>query len=118
MGAGGPTWHHGVMAPEPGFVDHVMARLEPFGDVTTKAMFGGNGIWESGDMFALITADSELHFKVDVQTRPRYEQAECAQFRTMPYWSVPGDVLEDDTQLAEWADEAIEVGHATATRNR
>jgi DNA transformation protein len=106
------------MAPEPGFVEHVMGRLEPFGEVTTKAMFGGNGIWEAGDMFALITSDSELHFKVDDQTRPRYQSAGCVQFRSMPYWSVPADVLEDGDQLAEWAEEAIEVGHATAKRNR
>jgi hypothetical protein len=25
------------MAPDPAFVDHVMERLAPFGDVTTKA---------------------------------------------------------------------------------
>jgi DNA transformation protein len=106
------------MAPDPAFVDHVMDRLAPFGDVSTKAMFGGNGIWEAGDMFALITADSELHFKADDQTRPRYEAAGCSRFRSMPYWSVPDDVLEDDTRLAEWVEEAIEVGHATATRNR
>ena len=95
-----------------------MARLEPFGDVTTKAMFGGNGIWEAGDMFALITSDSELHFKADSDTRSRYESAGCSQFRTMPYWSVPADVLEDDDQLEEWVEEAIEVGHATAARHR
>jgi DNA transformation protein len=106
------------VAPEAAFVEHVMDRLEPFGDVSTKAMFGGNGIWEAGDMFALITADSELHFKVDDATRPRYEEAGCTQFRSMPYWSVPGDVLEDDRRLAAWAEEAIEVGHATAARNR
>lgn len=106
------------MAPEPGFVEHVMHRLEPFGDVTTKAMFGGQGIWEAGDMFALISSDTQLYFKADAETRERYEAAGAQQFHNMPYWSVPGDVLDDDARLAEWVDEAIEVGHATASTKR
>lgn len=106
------------MAPDPGFVEHVLNRLEPFGDVTSRAMFGGLGVWESGDIFAIVTSDSELHFKADEQTRPRYEAAGCTQFRTMPYWTVPGDVLDDDARLEEWVEEAIEVGHATASTKR
>ena len=106
------------MAADPAFVEFVVEQLDPAGDITHKAMFGGHGIWESGDMFALISSDSELYFKVDDTTRPRYQDAGSEQFMTMPYWSVPADLLEDREQLLDWAAEAVAVGHATATKKR
>lgn len=104
------------MALDLGYVEYVMERLEPLGAVTGKRMFGGYGIWEDGDMFALIDRGSTLYFKADDRTRRRYTIAGGTRFMTMPYWSVPVDVLEDDDLFAEWAQEAIAVGHATATR--
>ena len=106
------------MAADPAFVEFVVEQLEPAGDITHKAMFGGHGIWESGDMFALISADSELYFKVDDATRPRYEEAGSEQFMTMPYWSVPADLLENSDLLLDWAAEAVMVGHATASKKK
>lgn len=106
------------MTADPAFVEYVIEQLEPAGEITHKAMFGGYGIWESGDMFALISSDSTLYFKVDDQTRPRYQDAGSEQFMTMPYWSVPADLLEDREQLLDWAAEAVNVGHATAARKK
>ncbi len=106
------------MAADPAFVEYVLEQLDGSGNLTDKAMFGGHGIWESGDMFALISSDSALYFKVDDETRPRYEESGSEQFLTMPYWSVPADLLEDREILHEWAAEAITVGHATAKKRR
>ncbi|MEZ4523548.1 MAG: TfoX/Sxy family protein [Thermomicrobiales bacterium] len=106
------------MAADPAFADYVIEQLEDAGAITHRAMFGGYGIWESGDMFALISSDSTLYFKVDDETRPRYQAAGSEQFRTMPYWSVPADLLEDREQLLDWAEEAVAVGHATASKKR
>jgi DNA transformation protein len=106
------------MALDKEYVGYVMELLEPLGAVTGRAMFGGFGIWEDGDMFALLDRESTLYFKVDDTTRVRYEDAGSEQFMTMPYWSVPVEVLEDDDQLHTWAREAIAVGHATTTRRR
>ena len=106
------------MAADPAFVEFVIEQLEPAGDITHRAMFGGHGIWESGDMFALISSDSALYFKVDDATRPRYQDAGSEQFMTMPYWSVPADLLDDREQLLDWAAEAVEVGHATASKRK
>jgi DNA transformation protein len=110
------------MAADPAFVEYVLEQLDGTGQtcpersrrITHKAMFGGHGIWERGDMFALISSDSTLYFKVNDDTRPRYEEAGSEQFMTMPYWSVPADLLEDREELQVWAAEAIAVGHATA----
>ena len=106
------------MAADPAFVEYVIEQLDGAGNLTHKAMFGGYGIWESGDMFALISSDSALYFKADDTTRPRYQDAGSEQFMTMPYWSVPADLLEDRGELHDWAEEAIAVGHATASKKK
>ena len=49
-------------------------------------------------------------------TSGAYEDADSEQFRNMPYYEVPADVLEDAEELLEWARTAIDVGHATATK--
>lgn len=106
------------MALDKEYVEYVMELLAPLGAVTGRTMFGGYGFWEDGDMFALIDSGSTLHFKVDDATRPRYEAAGGRQFMTMPYWSVPAGVLENDDELHTWARDAIAVGHATARKRR
>lgn len=106
------------MALDEAYVTYVMELLGPLGAVTGRKMFGGYGIWEDGDMFALLDSGSTLHFKVDDATRARYVDAGSEQFMTMPYWSVPVDVLEDDEALHTWARDAMAVGHATAKKRR
>jgi DNA transformation protein len=110
------------------FAEYVLEQLQPAGVITRKAMFGGYGFWERGDMFALIDKSATLYFKVDEQTRPRYEAAGSGPFAppghnrgktktmTMPYYEVPADILDDQDQLIEWARAAIVVAHATAKK--
>ncbi len=107
------------MAADPGYLEHIMECLAPVGGVTPRAMFGGYGIFHEGDMFALISSGaSTLHFKVSDTNRAAYEDAGSEQFRGMPYYEVPADVLEDMESMQEWARIAIDVGHATATKKK
>ncbi len=77
-------------------------------------MFGGVGIYAEAYFFALISSD-RLFFKVDDSTQPAFEAAGMTQFnpygdgRTMRYYEVPVDVLEDVDLLKEWAQKAIAV---------
>ena len=89
-----------------------LERLEPLGEVTSKKMFGGHGLFESGVMFGMVTSKSELRFKVDDSTRARYEAEGSAPMGKMPYWEVPTEVAASDERLHEWAREAIAVAHA------
>jgi len=98
--------------------DYVGDLLDPFGDVTIRAMFGGHGIFESGDMFALISSEERLYFKADDSNRADYEAAGAERFQTMPYYEVPEEVIEDPGALAEWAATSIAIGHATASRKK
>jgi len=106
-----------VMGGDQAFMSYVMELLAPLGDVRSRSMFGGYGIFHEGDMFALISG-STLYFKVDDTNRAAFEAAGSHRFQSMPYFSVPAEVLEDGAQLQDWAGAAIAVGHATATKKR
>jgi DNA transformation protein len=99
------------------FMEHVVGLLAPLGDVNSRAMFGGYGIFHEGDMFARISGSS-LYFKVNDETRPAYEAAGSQRFKPMPYYEVPVEVLEGGDRFAEWAGKAIAIGHATAKKKR
>ena len=105
------------MAANVEFTEHVMELLAPFGEVRSRAMFGGYGIFHEDDMFALISGSS-LYFKIGDANRVAFEEAGSEQFKPMPYYGVPAEVMEDGDDFGEWAVTAIAVGHATATKKR
>ncbi len=95
------------------FKDEIVEMLLPVGEVTSRSMFGGFGIFESGDMFAIIDSSARLYFKADATTKARYEAAGSEQHKPMPYFEVPADVAENRASLIEWATEATNVAHAS-----
>ena len=105
------------MPVAPGYLDYVMELLSPIGEVAPRAMFGGYGIFHEGDMFGLVSG-SNLYFKVGDLNRAAFENAGSPQFKPMPYYEVPADILEDSDAMENWARDAIEVGHATAKKKR
>jgi len=105
------------MAADVNYLNHVIELLEPIGNVTSRAMFGGYGIFHEGDMFALIS-DSTLYFKVGEINQASYEEAGSSRFMNMPYYEVPIEVIEDTTEFQKWAGISITVGHATARKKR
>ena len=86
-------------------------RLEGLGNVTTKAMFGGHGMFQAGKMFALVTSGAELFLKVDDSNRARFTKSNSSQHGKMPYFKVPVSVLMSDEKLMEWAQASVEVAH-------
>lgn len=83
--------------------------------ITSRAMFGGYGIYQHGVFFALIAQDT-LYFRVNEQTRPEYEARGSEPFHylakdnkqvTITYWEVPSDVMEDPDMLQEWIVKAV-----------
>ena len=82
--------------------------LAPLG-VTSKAMFGGHGLFKDEIMFAIVDSDGRLYLRADGTTAVAFEAAGSTQHMRMPYWEVPGPVREDPEQLAEWAATAAEV---------
>ncbi len=103
------------------FPDYVIEQLANFGSVSSRPMFGGNGLYKSGVMFGIIF-DGELYFKVDDANRADFEAKKSEPFVyqargksvTLSYWYVPEDVLEDREQFVAWAEKAY--GAALAKR--
>ena len=98
-----------------GFETFVLDQLAGLGDVTSKKMFGGVGLYCGGVFFAIIARD-ELYLKADDSTRRAFEAAGSRPFKPYPnrsgkmqYYSVPVDVLESAPELARWARQALAV---------
>lgn len=78
-------------------------RLSELGDVTTKKMFGGYGVFIDAKMFALIDSTGALYFKCDETNEDRYLEVGAEKHGRMPYREVPQDIWDDDDELLVWA---------------
>jgi len=99
-----------------------LARTTP--GLRARNMFGGVGLY-AGDLFFALMDDDVLYFKVDDNTRARFEELGMGPFRpvgdggeVLQYYEVPADVLEDAEALAPWAVRAVEVARRVRTRKR
>ncbi|AKU90808.1 TfoX/Sxy family protein [Vulgatibacter incomptus] len=105
------------MASRSDFVAYVLDQLEGLGPATSRAMFGGHGIYVEGAITGLVV-DDILYLKVDDENRARFEARGSAPFSyehkdtgksvSMSYWRVPGEVLDDADALVEWARTSLE----------
>jgi DNA transformation protein len=105
------------MAVGESFRTFVMECLQEVVPARAKRMFGGVGIYSDGHFFALIH-DDRLYFKVDDSNRVDFERHGSQPFRpygderSLSYYEVPIEVLEDAESLAEWARKAIAIAAA------
>jgi DNA transformation protein len=92
--------------------ERTVQDLTPLGEITSRKMFGGYGIFESSTMFALVNSQGDLFFKADDTNRSRFEEAGSGQHGKMPYFLVPPEVAADSDSLRDWASVSIAVAHA------
>lgn len=108
------------------FERFALDQLAPAGDVSSRRMFGGVGIYLDGCFIALIAPhEGALYLKVDDPNRARFERAGSEPFRpfrdrstTMSFWRVPEEILEDSATLVEWARESLAVARRARRRAR
>jgi DNA transformation protein and related proteins len=92
----------------------VVEQLRRVVPITSRSMFGGVGIYSNGLFFALID-DATLYLKVDDSNRADFIAAGTAPFRpygderTMQYYALAADVLEDADELRLWVIAALDV---------
>jgi len=105
-----------------GFLEFVLDQLQEMGPVTARSMFGGTGLYFGGIIFGLI-ASGTLYLKVDEANRGDYEKAGMEPFKpfddkpyVMSYYEAPPDVLEDSSQLAEWAQKSVEASLRSSSK--
>ncbi|MFQ5328585.1 MAG: TfoX/Sxy family protein [Thermodesulfobacteriota bacterium] len=112
------------MAVSSEFIEYILDQLTSLGEVTSRRMFGGAGIYRDGLFFALI-ADDTLYFKVDDSNRGDFETAGMLPFRpfgeksyAMHYYEVPVEVVEDGETLTVWAEKALDVAQRASSTKR
>ena len=112
------------MAVSESFLQYVIDQLQEVGQVNTRRMFGGVGIYSGGLFFALI-ANNTLYFKVDSTNIEDFEKLGMKPFKpykdknqTMNYYEIPVDVLENCHELAIWAHKAIAVAASARAREK
>ncbi len=113
------------MLRDTAFVSYVLEQLEPLGEVSARAMFGGHGIYLEGRMFALIAEDT-LYLKVDDESRAEFETAGLKPFRyqgakgetTMSYYEPPSSAIDDREQLCIWAGKAVAAAQRAPVKSK
>jgi DNA transformation protein and related proteins len=99
------------MASDPSFVAHAVDLVSLVGPVEARRMFGGHGLYAEGVMFALLD-DGELFVKTDAETRARFVDAGCRQWRYVHgkvrmedtgYFRPPDEAHEDPEAMLPWA---------------
>lgn len=98
------------------YLTYVLDMLQPHGNIISKGLFGGHGIYYNGIIFAVIV-ENQLYFKVDDQTRPDFEEYGSKPFVyvgktksvTMPYMTLPESILENRDELPLWIEKAYQV---------
>jgi DNA transformation protein len=103
--------------------DFIIEQLGRTTPVTAKRMFGGVGLY-AGDLFFALIADDRLYFKVDDTTRGDFESLGAEPFRpygdhrSMSYYEVPVNVLENNAELDQWTRRAIKVAKEAKSRKK
>ena len=95
------------------YLDYLHDLFSAFAPVTTRAMFGGHGIYRDGTIIGIVI-DETIYLKVDDATRAAFEAEGCAPFMyeargkriPMSYWSVPEDALDSPQEFRPWAQRA------------
>ncbi len=102
--------------------DFILSQLEGLGDLKSRRMFGGAGIWCDG-LFIALLADDTAYFKVDDTNRPDYEEEGMDPFtyqrnnRTqhLQFYEIPPDILEDPEALLLCAEKSLTVARNKQT---
>ena len=102
------------------FVTRVLGLLLPLGPVHAKAMFGGYGLCLDGTMFAIVTRQDRLFFKVDDESRATFAKAGGKPFTyqrptqdggkravSLSYCETPDGSLASARRLLPWAERGV-----------
>jgi DNA transformation protein and related proteins len=98
-----------------GFLDYLHELFADLGPISTRAMFGGHGVYFDGRIVGIVI-DEAVYLKVDDATRAAFEAAGCAPFVyssggktvAMSYWSVPAEAMDSAQAFLPWARRAHE----------
>jgi len=115
------------VAVSEGFTDYVRELFAPFGEVSTRKMFGGVSVYVNGRICGIL-ADDSLWLKADAVSIPEFEAAGSGPFTydfgdgktgSMNYYAAPTEMLDDPDAADRWARLALDAAaRAPAPRKR
>ncbi len=96
-----------------GAVAWALELFESLGPITTRKMMGGLCLYLDGQIFAILDSQGTLFLKAGPDFARTLEQAGARQFgagtgRTMGYWTMPEDGLDDANTACAWARRVLE----------
>ena len=97
------------------FVEYLAEIFESFGEIRSRRMFGGYGIYHDGLMFGLV-ADDVLYLKTDSRSAPSFTERGLAAFEyikqgkptRLSYYQAPEEIFDDPDAARLWAVRAFE----------
>ena len=98
----------------------------PFGRIVVRRMFGGEGLFRDGLMFAIVHED-RLYFKTSEESRqafiaegtgPLFYKFKNAEGVLTSYYELPDRLYDDPDELAEWAHAAFAVALQSPTAKK
>jgi len=107
------------------FIAYLHELLEPVGQVSARAMFGGHGVYVDGIIIGIVV-EGRLYLKADALSEPRFIATSNAPFTypspkgpvAMSYWSVPEDALDSSEAMNPWAKLAMEAARRKAVAKK
>jgi DNA transformation protein and related proteins len=114
------------MAVQDGFATYCSELLTSVGEVRSRRMFGGYGLYVD-DVFVAIIAGETLYLKVDDQTRPSFEAegSKCFEYtarggkrQALGFWTVPPEAMDSPRLMQPWARLALEAALRARARPR
>lgn len=104
------------------YLGWVIDQLGELGPVLSRRMFGGAGLYLDGVMFGLVDDDA-VYFKAGEANRLDFVDRGSLPFQPAPgqastsWFEVPPDVLEEPSELAEWARKALDAAAASKKKS-
>jgi DNA transformation protein and related proteins len=92
----------------------LVLELAEIGDVSSRSMFGGYGIFASGVMFALVDSGGTSFLRADDTAAAELSRLGAERHGRMPYWSVPPAIADDRDELVRRARTALEVARSAS----
>ena len=98
----------------------------PFGKIAVRRMFGGEGLFRDGLMFAIVHED-RLYFKTSEESRqafiaegagPLFYKFKNAEGVLTSYYELPDRLYDDPDELADWASAAFAAAQQSPTAKK
>ena len=76
-------------------------------DLSHRKMFGGICLYSEDTVFALASSEGRIYLKAQGDLAERLKGDGAEQFHSMPYWSLPEDLLDAPDRACDLARETL-----------